>query len=469
MKLWQKISIITISVMLLVMSVTIYFIVEIQADSLRSSEEEQMKKAISVCTSNVASSVEFQGAAYQDITLRSLVQYYFSTYASILQDGETFYSLTADGEYLFNLSPDNPAAVLENELVADEIGLGPMAIRRQSGQGNPILICCQEFTVAGQEFQAFISRDVSGTENHIIQLRIMGFGMLGVACIISAILLVILLNKTLRPISELKETAISISKGNYQLRIPVASKDEVGELSVAFNHMAESIEEKISSLDAELERKQLLIGALSHEIKTPMTAVVGYAETLLRMPLDKEQQMICISKILEAGRRAEDLSQKMMDMIGLSEQSAAAKQLFPSEELVSQLKEVYPAQVLFENCTEFIYGDITLLHSLVGNLIQNAIRASTENDTIKVNIFEEDTHSIIIVEDHGCGIAAEHIPLLTEPFYRVDKARSRKYGGAGLGLAICKQIAEWHGGNLVIDSTVGMGTTVKVLIAMHTT
>ena len=113
--------------------------------------------------------------------------------------------------------------------------------------------------------------------------------------------------------------------------------------------------------------------------------------------------------------------------------------------------------------------DETLVFSLIENLIQNALRASEEGERIRVTLKEEEGYDVILVEDHGCGISPEHIPLLTEPFYRVDKARSRKMGGAGLGLTICKRIAEWHDGDLHIESAVGVGTTVKVRIAAHTT
>ena len=118
---------------------------------------------------------------------------------------------------------------------------------------------------------------------------------------------------------------------------------------------------------------------------------------------------------------------------------------------------------------ETVYGDETLLYSLLENLIVNALRASEESDRVLVCFRTEGPDCVITVEDHGCGIPAEHIPMLTEPFYRVDKARSRKMGGAGLGLAICQRIVEWHGGTLAIASTVGRGTTVTVRIPTHTT
>ena len=253
------------------------------------------------------------------------------------------------------------------------------------------------------------------------------------------------------------------------MRTAYTSTDEIGQLSKAFDQMAGSIEAKVASLDAELERKELLLGALSHEIRTPMTAVVGYADTLLHMPLDEGQREKCVQQIAEAGRRAEGLTQKMMDMISLTGQGNARKQEFSAAHLIESLANVYGGRVDFMRQTETLYGDETLLYSLLENLIVNALRASEESDRVRVCFRTEGPDCVITVEDHGCGIPAEHIPMLTEPFYRVDKARSRKMGGAGLGLAICQRIVEWHGGTLAIASMVGSGTTVTVRIPTHTT
>ena len=441
MKLWKKISLIVISVILVMTSAVIYLIVEIQAGTLRQADEEYVQNTMGVLVSNMISVADFSEEDYRDTTVKSLVQYYFSRYASLVQEKNTYYSLASEGEYLYNLCPYDPMARLGEETE----GL----LRRTVEYGKELVVCRETFSVGQQIFSAYICKDVSATREQIGRLRILGFTLLAAACAVGAVVLALLLRKALEPVARLTRSASLISK--------------------AFDQMAESIEGKIESLDRELERKELLIGALSHEIKTPMTAVVGYADTLLRMPLDKEQQEKCARQIAEAGRRAESLSQKMMDMISLSGQDAAKKQDFAARKLTGELAEIYGDRVEFICRIESLYGDETLVFSLIENLIQNALRASEEGERIRVILKEEEGYDAILVEDHGCGISPEHIPLLTEPFYRVDKARSRKMGGAGLGLTICKRIAEWHDGDLHIESAVGVGTTVKVRIAAHTT
>ncbi|HIR35253.1 MAG TPA: HAMP domain-containing histidine kinase [Candidatus Faecimorpha stercoravium] len=463
MKLGKKISLIAISVILVMMSLVIYLMVQAQANTMRSADEEQTRQALHVLVSNMVSVADFQGEGYRDTTIQSLVQYYFSQYASLVQEKTTYYSLASEGRYLYNLCPYDPMA----QMPLEEGEEGTLRITAE--QGEPILICGATFSMAGNQFAVYISRDVSGTQQQIVRLQLLGFGLLAVACIVGAAVLVILLKRALQPITRLTKTATAISEGNYQMRTAYTSADEIGQLSKAFDQMADSIEAKVASLDAELERKEMLLGALSHEIRTPMTAVVGYADTLLHMPLDEGQREKCVQQIAEAGRRAEGLTQKMMDMIGLTGQGSARKQEFSTAHLIESLADVYGERVDFTRQIETVYGDETLLYSLLENLIVNALRASEESDRVLVCFRTEGPDCVITVEDHGCGIPAEHIPMLTEPFYRVDKARSRKMGGAGLGLAICQRIVEWHGGTLAIASTVGRGTTVTVRIPTHTT
>ena len=157
----------------------------------------------------------------------------------------------------------------------------------------------------------------------------------------------------------------------------------------------------------------------------------------------------------------------MMDMISLSGQDAAKKQDFAAEKLTGELAEIYGDRVEFICRIESLYGDETLVFSLIENLIQNALRASEEGERIRVTLKEEEGYDVILVEDHGCGISPEHIPLLTEPFYRVDKARSRETGGTGLGLAITRNVVLMHKGSIRVHSKEGEGATFIIRIPLN--
>ena len=166
---------------------------------------------------------------------------------------------------------------------------------------------------------------------------------------------------------------------------------------------------------------------------------------------------IQILQILSAGQRTERMTQKLMTLLSLDQEDRLERVSFNLTAFSEELSRLYPANVHFSAIGE-LYGDRDLLFSLTQNLVNNALNASATRIDVSM------TPEMIRVTDDGRGIPPEHIARLIEPFYRVDKARSRKHGGAGLGLALCHTIAEAHGGRLVIESVVGSGTTMTVTI-----
>lgn len=466
MRLRGKIIAICIAVVLLVMSGGFLIILQIQEKSLRDADEENAEKLLTIYCSNVASASSTMGVDMQDTTLQSVAAYYFSTYSRLIQTENIYYSLVCDGKYLYDMSPYDPYAVFE-EGAPSAPGEAGVSIKRIRAGKDTVLVGCCPFRLSDQEFEGYISMNVNETENKIAGLRVSCIMVLLLGCIITVILTVLLVRHVLSPIEKLTQNAISISKGDYHLRTGYKSNDEIGILSAAFDKMSESIEEKITHLDMELQKRQLLLGALSHEMKTPMTAIIGYADSLMRMPLSDAQKEDCAKKIYDAGKRTECLAQKMMELVGLSEFGQIEKTDFDASEFVNELKIFVPPQVEITCEAQSIYGDKELLLSMLLNLVENGLRASDDNPQVRVMITRSGNQVQFIVSDKGCGIAPEQIPLIMEPFYRVDKARSRKKGGAGLGLALCKKICEQHGGALSISSEPGQGTTVTASVTVQ--
>ena len=153
-----------------------------------------------------------------------------------------------------------------------------------------------------------------------------------------------------------------------------------------------------------------------------------------------------------------------MEIIGLSRDASLEKTVFRAADLVDALSGLFPEHVSFSVSLKVLYGDKTLLLSLVSNLLQNALKNIPEETSpdVRVSFFPENDMDVIRVRDNGIGIPEEHIPYLTDPFYRVDKDRSRKTGGVGLGLSLVKMITDLHGGTLTIESTPGEGTCISV-------
>ncbi len=468
MRLWVKITAICTAVLFFIMSSSFFVILRLQENTLRRAEEDSTRKSLVMYCTNIITASSTYGIDLRQSTLKSVVQYYFAEYAPLVQTDQVFYSLVSDGAYLFDRSPYDPYAVLpsvQNEEMVAMPGESSVQLKRVRNGKDTVLVGGISFTVSDQPFEAYISVNISETEQQIANLRILSTVLLVISCISVGFIIAFLIRRTLSPIGKLTKNAVSISNGQYHLRTNYTSKDEIGTLSLAFDKMADSIEEKITSLDSELQKQQLLLGALSHEMKTPMTALIGYADSLLRMPLNEAQKNECARKIYHAGNLMESLTQKMMELVGMSDTEQIRKETIDSTSFLEDLRELLPKQVQLQCEVDGIFGDKTLLLSMISNLVENAMRASGDIPQVSVRITKKDEFTQINVSDKGCGIPENQIPLITEPFYRVDKARSRKHGGAGLGLAICKRICECHGGTLSIESKVGEGTTVTAVVA----
>ena len=248
----------------------------------------------------------------------------------------------------------------------------------------------------------------------------------------------------------------------------VRSGDEVGKMAVVFNKMADQVERQVEELEEVSERRKQLLGSLTHELKTPMTSIIGYSDTLLHVKISEEQQKKALEHINEECKRLERLSGKMMNLIGMYNNESIHFEEYPVQELLNRV-EVLERYHVAENgmylnlsCSMgTLPMDVDLMESLLVNLIDNAIKASREGDTIDVFAVNDR----ITVRDWGKGIPPEEIPKITEAFYMIDKSRSRKAGGVGLGLALCKQIAALHHGHLEIESWLDDGTSISVVFS----
>lgn len=264
-----------------------------------------------------------------------------------------------------------------------------------------------------------------------------------------------------RPLSELSKTSQAISNGNFSKRCAVKSNDEVGRLAVDFNTMVDELENNI-------KQQESFISSFAHEMKTPMTSVIGYADLIRSQMLSEKEVYESANFIVSEGRRLEGLSQKLLELFVLKEKAAVLSSASPSlliEELVSHVAPVYEKQGIILKCaceSGCCLLESDLFKSLLINLWDNARKAMESGGTISVKSVMTDDGCRITVSDNGTGIPDESLSHLTEAFYRVDKSRSRAQGGAGIGLALCKEIAALHNGSIGFESELGVGTTVTV-------
>ena len=275
-----------------------------------------------------------------------------------------------------------------------------------------------------------------------------------------------------RPLARLTEASESIAAGAYDERTGITGGDEIGVLSRSFDTMAAAIEEKVAALELSVRQREDFMSAFSHELKTPMTAVIGFADTLRSVQCEPEDQRRAAGYIYSEARRVESLSQKLLQLLGLSDTPPTLVPLALDEiflrthralsPFISPIKlKVRPAPGVL------VMGDADLLTDLVYNLVWNAVRAKPRDGFVHLRWQWADDGAAVdlTVWDTGCGIPPEAIERVTEPFFMVDKSRARAGGGSGIGLALCKKIAEVHGGGLHIESTLGEGSAFTVRLA----
>ena len=232
--------------------------------------------------------------------------------------------------------------------------------------------------------------------------------------------------------------------------------------------MADQLERHVEELKAEAQRREDFIGSFTHELKTPLTSIIGYAELLRSRPDDPEQVLDSAGYIFREGRRLEALSRKLLDLIVLNQEKVERKKV-PMEGYLERVGGALRPTLEAQNLRLMVSAkpgtaeiEPDLMEALCLNLLDNARKASSPGGMIQLEGFPEEDGYCIQVSDQGRGIPPEDLERVTEAFYMVDKSRSRAQGGAGLGLALCQRIAELHGSTMEITSELGKGTTVRL-------
>lgn len=318
------------------------------------------------------------------------------------------------------------------------------------------------------QFLVFQITDITYVTEYKEQLAIiLGVLSLGVVLLTVSILWASVRHMLL-PLQKLNDSAKKIAEGVYDDRVDIKGKDEIGELGKSFNQMAQAVETKTQHLEESERRKTLFMGNLTHELKTPMTAISGYAQTLLTTKLELEEQEEALLYIYEQCGRLERLSKKMMRLLEVDGEEAlhytnvSAKQLF--EDAKKSCKILLEKKSMVLECVshdEMYRVDYDLMLDVLINLIDNGVKASEEGSRIRL-IASEDS---ITVQDFGRGIPEEEKERILEPFYMIDKSRSRKCGGAGLGLSLAALIIKRHNMKMEIESEIGKGTSIHLQFA----
>lgn len=272
------------------------------------------------------------------------------------------------------------------------------------------------------------------------------------------------------PITKLSKATRKFAGGDLKARARIHTEDEIGYLADDFNDMADRIEEDIEELTFTAQKQEDFIGSFAHEMKTPLTSIIGYADMLRSSQLNEEHRFMAANYIFTEGKRLEGLSLKLLDLMLVRNEHVDLKPVAATvlmkevEEMMRPLMEKESVELKIKAEEGVFLGDKDLLETVLVNLADNGRKAIDGEGKVTIRGRAEKRGYAFYVKDTGKGIPQEEIARITEAFYMVDKSRSREKGGAGLGLAICQEIIQRHNGKMEFSSILGKGTTVRILL-----
>ena len=264
--------------------------------------------------------------------------------------------------------------------------------------------------------------------------------------------------RQVRPMRQMSAAARRFGTGDFSVRVPVSTNDELGELARSFNNMANSLSNSEGA-------RRSFIANVSHELKTPMTTIAGFIDGILDGTIPKEEQEKYLQIVSSEIKR---LSRLVKSMLDLSRIDNGELQLSPvnfdlTGTVVSTLltfeKSIEDKHIdvrgLEDVQPQTVRGDQDLLHQVVYNLLENAVKFTDPGGYIRIQITDGIDRTSVVIENSGQGISPEELPRIFERFYKTDQSRSRDKNGMGLGLYIVKTILKLHGGDISVRSEVG--------------
>lgn len=307
-------------------------------------------------------------------------------------------------------------------------------------------------TAIGTVFTAYNVRAFNIFRGEIVRV----FLLAAIAAFMAAFCAVWLFSyKLVQPLRNMAVAAQVFGEGDFSVRVPVTSQDEIGQLAIAFNNMA-------SSLASGESVRRNFIANVSHELKTPMTTIAGFIDGILDGTIPPERQSHYLKIVSQEIKR---LSRLVRTMLDLSRIDSGELKLHSGR--FDLTNTVLIALLSFEKAIDdkkleirgledaeslFVDGDLDMIHQVVYNLIENAVKFTNEGGYIEIRIVNQPSKTDVVIKNSGPGIAPDELPLIFDRFYKTDKSRSQDKNGMGLGLYIVRTIIKLHGGEINVSS-----------------
>lgn len=357
------------------------------------------------------------------------------------------------------IAPDDSVSIRRKETIEGETKL-----RRTSLQGVPrVDLRDSRGASVGILYTApFFPRDNVKNQDAFVDSLNRTLVLAAIASAAAALLIAFFLSRRiLRPVESLTDAVRRMESGDLSRRVETASKDEIGKLARAFNSMADNL------LRAERLRRNM-VSDVAHELRTPLTNIRCQIETLQDGLVEPTPELI--GSLHEEAMLLNRLIDDLQD-IALAEagQLSLKRKKVSVKNAVDQTINALQPRIgdcelsiqieMPENCPN-VYADPNRFGQILRNLLANAIVHTPPSGTITIRAAQINSEVELIIEDDGYGISAQDLPFVFERFYRADSSRNRATGGAGLGLAIAKQLVADHGGKIGIESRIGKGTKI---------
>jgi two-component system sensor histidine kinase BaeS len=286
----------------------------------------------------------------------------------------------------------------------------------------------------------------------------------GVVVLLASGLSLLLARRLVRPLSELAQATHQLAAGTFSVRVPVTSHDELGQLASDFNSLALALEK------SELTRRQW-VADISHELRTPLAILRSEIEAIqdgIRQPTGDSIYSLH-SEVLRLGRLVDDLFQLSLSDVGALTYRKTELDL---TEVLPETMSAYRTEFMSKGIAldmdlsgkspAVVFGDSERLHQLFSNLLDNALKYTDSGGELQIALQHHDNSVSIDFQDSAPGVSSSELERLFERLYRVESSRNRTTGGAGLGLAICRNIVEAHGGSITAQSSPQGGLWIRV-------
>lgn len=470
MKIWEKIYLVVIALFLLVLNTCNILIFrssyEKSVDLVKQAAESSWKYMAISMTEDLSEIENERTAEWQ------LFQSYVSNYctrqcAFELWRGQELRERSGIADQITYSSSEG---TLGSEFWADkkeqeevlglEEGKGKITILEREGEKYS----CTAGRLGTTGYQLVIYENVSEALRVWESQMITFVWMEMAASLLMAVLLYHIIRRFLEPVSRISKITGKIAAGDYTCHLEVKGNDELSGLARDINHMTEQVRETVEYKEAQARQKQEFIYALSHEMRTPLTSVRGYAELVRNTDVSPEKRLEYMDYIVRESGRMVEITETLRQVMLLRQEEMETEEI-PLGDLAGWLQQMADRQLAgkdivwkFEAGEGAVTGNRILVEIFFLNLLRNSYHACRADGMISLCLGEKKA----VIEDNGTGMTKECLEHIYEPFYREDKSRSRRLGGSGLGMYLCHYIADRHNWEMKIGSEKGVGTIIEV-------